>query len=88
MLQLRYPRYAPDAEDLDVVMPLYNLLEYSKNYKKQEVVCGIIKEMNQAIFFLLILNLLNTRQVLQGILMTVMMIQTKLVEIKLNLLYH
>ena len=23
-----------NAEDLDVVMPLYNLLEYSKNYKK------------------------------------------------------
>ena len=23
-----------DAEDLDVVMPMYNLLEYSKNYKK------------------------------------------------------
>ena len=22
------------AEDLDVVMPMYNLLEYSKNYKK------------------------------------------------------
>ena len=23
-----------NAEDLDVVMPIYNLLEYSKNYKK------------------------------------------------------
>ena len=23
-----------NAEDLDVVIPLYNLLEYSKNYKK------------------------------------------------------
>ena len=23
-----------NAEDLDVVMPMYNLLEYSKNYKK------------------------------------------------------
>ena len=23
-----------DADDLDVVMPMYNLLEYSKNYKK------------------------------------------------------
>ena len=29
-----------NTEDLDVVM--YNLLEYSKNYKKQQVVCGII----------------------------------------------
>ena len=24
-----------DAEDLDIVMPIYNLLEYSKNYKKK-----------------------------------------------------
>ena len=23
-----------DADDLDIVMPMYNLLEYSKNYKK------------------------------------------------------
>ena len=23
-----------DAEDLDTVMPMYNLLEYSKNYRK------------------------------------------------------
>ena len=23
-----------NAEDLDVVMPMYNLLEYTKNYKK------------------------------------------------------
>ena len=23
-----------NAEDLDVVMPMYNLLEYSRNYKK------------------------------------------------------
>ena len=27
-----------NAEDLDVVMPMYNLLEYSKNYKKNQVV--------------------------------------------------
>ena len=25
------------AEDLDVVMPMYNLLEYSKNYRKTTV---------------------------------------------------
>ena len=82
-----------NAEDLDVVMPMYNLLEYSKNYKKQQVVCGIITEMNQAILFLLILNLLNTRQVLQGILIMLVMVkkimmQTKLVKIKLKLLFH
>ena len=23
-----------DAEDLDIVMPMYNLIEYSKNYSK------------------------------------------------------
>ena len=53
-----------NAEDLDSVMPMYNLLEYSKYYKKQQVVCGIITEMNQVILFLLILNLSNTRQAL------------------------
>ena len=52
-----------NAEDLDVLMPMYNLPEYSKNYKKQQELCCIITEMNQAILFLLILNLLNTRQV-------------------------
>ena len=47
-----------NVEDLYVVMPMYNLLEYSKNYKKkQEEVCGIIIEINQVILFLLILNL-------------------------------
>ena len=38
-----------NAEDLDVVMPMYNLLEYSKNYKKQQEVYGIITEMNQIV---------------------------------------
>ena len=36
-----------NSEDLDIVMPMYNLLEYSKNYKKQQEVFGIITEMNQ-----------------------------------------
>ena len=53
-----------DAEDLDVVMPMYNLLEYGKNYKKTQVFYGIIREMNQVFLFLLILNLLNTKQIL------------------------
>ena len=52
-----------NAEDLDVVMPTYNLLEYSKNYKKQQVVYGIIIEMNQVTLFLLIINHLNIKQV-------------------------
>ena len=29
------------AEDLDVVMPMYNLLEYSKNYKKKKKTGGL-----------------------------------------------
>ena len=75
-----------NAEKLDVVMPMYNLLEYSKNSKKnkkKQEVCGIITEMNQVILFLLILNLLNIRQVLLGIFMMVI-IQTKVVKIKLK----
>ena len=82
-----------NAEDLDVVMPMYNLLEYSKNYRKQQVVCGIITEMNQVILFLLILNLLNIRQVLQGILIILVLVKLvmmniKLVKMKLKLLFH
>ena len=92
-----------NTEDLDVVMPMYNLLEYSKNYKKQQEVCGIIIEMNQVIFFLLILNLLNIKDVLQEILIMLMkklqmmmakeliildMMQIKLVRMKLKLLLH
>ena len=52
-----------NAEDLDVVIPMYNLLEYSKNYKKT---IGSLwnYEMSQAIHLILVLNLLNIRQVL------------------------
>ena len=84
-------------------MPMYNLLEYSKNYKKQQVVYGIIIEMNQVILFLLIQNVLNIKQVLQEIviilmkklqmvmvmkLVTLSMMQIKLVKMKLKLLFH
>ena len=51
-----------NAEDL--VMPMYNLIESSKIIEKQQEVYGIIIKMNQEILFLLILNLLNTKQVL------------------------
>ena len=61
-----------------------NLLEYSKNYRKTT-------GMNQVILFVVVLNLLNTRQVLQEILRTSMMVklvmvQTKLAKMKLKLL--
>ena len=37
-----------NTEDLDVLMPMYNLLEYSKNYRKTTG-SGIITEMNQIV---------------------------------------
>ena len=72
---------------------MYNLLEYSKNYKKQQVNRGIIIEINQMIPLILILNLLNIKQVLQEILITlgmimIIMMQIKLVKKKLKLLFH
>ena len=36
-----------DTENLDIVMPMYNLLEYSKDYSKKLEVFGITTEMNQ-----------------------------------------
>ena len=34
-----------NAEDLDIVMPMYNLLEYSKNYSKHLVLYEIITKI-------------------------------------------
>ena len=45
-----------NAEDLNVVMSMYNLLEYSKNYKKeQQEVCGIITGMSLVTFLLIMI---------------------------------
>ena len=74
-----------NAEDLDVVMPMYNMFEYSKNYKKQQGVCGIITEINQVIPFLLLLNLLNARQVLQKILMMLVLVSLVGLQTKVNM---
>ena len=41
--------FTDNAEDLDIVMSMYNLLEYSKNYRKKLGVYGIITEMNQMV---------------------------------------
>ena len=58
------------AEELDLVMPMYNLMEYSSNYseKKQKKQCGygFILKMKQLILMLtmqvlIILNLLSIR---------------------------
>ena len=47
----------PDnAEDLDVVMPTYNLIEYTKIIVKQQRVCGIITEMNQIVVWVVIIT--------------------------------
>ena len=35
-----------NAEDLDTVMPMYNLLEYTKIIQRHLVLCGIVIEMN------------------------------------------
>ena len=32
-----------NAENLDIVMPMYNSIEYNKIIQKQQEVCGIIK---------------------------------------------
>ena len=44
-----------NAEDLDIVMPMYNLLEYSKNFRKTTGNCGIIIEINLMIFLPIII---------------------------------
>ena len=36
-----------NAEDLDIVIPMYNLLEYSKHYEKLQDLCLIIIEASQ-----------------------------------------
>ena len=82
-----------NAEDFDDAMKMYNLLKYSKNSEKQQVGCGIITQINQVILILLVLNVLNTRRVLQEILTMLMvvkpvMMKTRLVKMKLKLLYH
>ena len=38
-----------NAEDLDIVIPMYNLIEYSKNYSKTSVLYGTITKILQLI---------------------------------------
>ena len=80
------------VEDLDVVMPMYNLLEYSKSYRKT---AGSFWNYyrDEPSDPLLILNLLNIKQVLQEkliilVLVKLVMMQIKLVKMKLKLLFH
>ena len=59
-----------NAEDLDTVMPMYNLFEYSNNYRKTTGSFGIITEMNLITLLIIMktLQLLITMQTLQQIL--------------------
>ena len=82
-----------NAEDLDVVMSMYNLLEYSKNYKKttgslwnyyRDEPIDPLSSYSESF---------NIRQILQEILIMLVlvklvMIQIKLVKMKLKLLFH
>ena len=58
-----------NAEDLDVVMPMYNLLQYSKNYRKTTGSLWNYYRDKPMIFLLIIimqiLSLLNTKAILQ-----------------------
>ena len=72
---------------------MYNLLEHSENYKLTTGSLWNCYRDQPSNPFLLILNLLNTKQVLQEmIIMLVMMkkdmMQIKLVKMKLKLLFH
>ena len=42
-----------DAEDLDLVMPMYNLIEYSSTFSEKQEVYGFIPKMKQLILIIL-----------------------------------
>ena len=87
---------------------MYNLTEYSKNYRKTKGSTEMNKLMTQTILIFQIKlystqSLLNTREVLQGVLIVLMqkilmqkvlklvillMMKTNLVKKKLKLLFH
>ena len=82
-----------NAQDLDVVMPMYNLFEYSKNYKKTTGTLWNYYRDEPSNPLSTNAESFNTRQALQEILIMLvlvklLMMQTKLVKIKLKLLYH
>ena len=37
--------FVENSQDLDIVIPMHNLLDYSNNYSMTSEVCGIIKEL-------------------------------------------
>ena len=82
-----------NAEHLDVVMPMYNLLEYSKNYRKTTGILWNYYRDEQSNPILLILNLLNIKHVygetlIMLVLVKLVMMQIKLVKMKLKSLFQ
>ena len=54
--------FIDNAEDLDIVMPVYNLLEYTDNYSWHQEVCGIIAEMKWMILLMKIIMQIIAKQ--------------------------
>ena len=82
-----------NAEDLDVVMPMYNLREYSKNYKKTRGCLWNYYRDEPSNPLSSDSKSLNIKQVLQEklimlVMMKKVMMQIKLVKMKLKLLFH
>ena len=54
-----------DADDLDIVMPMYNLLEYSKNYRK--TIGSFYNYYRDELVVMLIIMIIQLIQILLGI---------------------
>ena len=81
------------AEDLDVVMPMYNLLEYSKNYKKATGSLSNCYRDEPSNPFSSDSESFKYKQIYREILIILVlvkkgMMQIKLVKMKLKLLFH
>ena len=85
-----------NAENLDVVMPMYNLLKYSKNYKKlTSSLWNCFRDepsnplsSNSKSFKCKTSITGNTYNLIILVLLMLIMIKTKLLKMKLKLLYH
>ena len=81
------------AEDLDVVMPFYNLIEYSKNYRKttgnlwnyyRDEPSNPLSSNSESFKY----KTSITRKLIMLVLVKLVMMQAKLVKMKLKLLFH
>ena len=71
-----------NAEYLDVVMSMYNLLEHSKSYRKTTGSLYNCYWDDPGNLLLLILNLLNTGQALQEILIMLVIVKLVMMQAK------